>query len=279
MGGRDIETKDQTLHFIGGGNMATAIISGYEKRDGHRAIVVCDPSQEARQRHEAAGRVTVESMDHLSNILTLVLGFKPQHFSAAIAPLKASLGDSPLVISMMVGVSCDSIEKALGPVRVVRIMPNTPMAIGQGMTAIAPGAHATDDDLALATELCGASGKVLQVEESRIDAVAAVSGSGPAYFFRFCEALMDAAVHTCGFSEEEAKLLVSQTAQGAIAYLGEQEGFPAAKLREEVTSKGGTTEAALRTFNEGELDALVGAALKAAMDRAEELNSDVDEGN
>lgn len=258
--------------------MATAIIAGYEKRDRHRPVVVCDPSQEARERHAQAGRQTVERVESLSGAQTVIIGFKPQHFSAAAESLKQILGDSPLIVSMMVGISSESIEKALGPVRVVRIMPNTPMAVGRGMTAIAPGKYATEDDLALATEICGASGKVLQVTEARIDAVAAVSGSGPAYFFRFCESLMDAAVQTCGFSEEEAALLVSQTAMGAMEYVGQQKGFPVERLRREVTSKGGTTEAALNTFQEGELDGLVRKALQAALDRAQELKSDVDSG-
>ena len=110
-------------------------------------------------------------------------------------------------------------------------MPNTPMAVGEGMSAVAAGSRATRADLDVAAAICAPSSQVMRVEESRIDDVAAVSGSGPAYFFRFCEVLMEAAQTQCGFSEAEARQLVSQTAKGAIAYVDSQADFPVARLR------------------------------------------------
>jgi pyrroline-5-carboxylate reductase len=149
-------------------------------------------------------------------------------------------------------------------------MPNTPLAIGQGMVGLCAGANATARDLELAEALFAPCGKVLKVrDESRMDAVTAVSGSGPAYFFRFAEALVDGAL-ALGFTRDEAVLLVGQTGAGSWDYLL-QSGFEAKRLREQVTSPGGTTAAALRTLDDGGFGALVTKALQAAEQRGKEL--------
>ena len=200
-----------------------------------------------------------------------VLAFKPQHFAGAVEDLRASLAPEALVISILVGVSTDAIESALPGRRIVRIMPNTPMMVGAGMSGVAPGASASASDVDVAVSIAEASGCVLRVGESQIDDVAAISGSGPAYFFRFCEVLVDVAQRECGFSEETARLLVGQTARGALAYLDSQEGYPAGRLREEVTSPGGTTEAALGVLEERGFRSMMGEAIQAARTRAKEL--------
>ena len=262
------------IHFIGGGNMATAIIGGLERLETPPPIVVVDPSEAVRHRHEAAGRETLASIDQLRGASRVVLAFKPQHFMAAAPEVSRALADDAVLISLLVGTSAAKLESALPGGRIVRAMPNTPMMVGRGMTGIAAGTLATDQDLDLAAWLFEASGRVLRVEESRIDDIAAVSGSGPAYFFRFCEALLQAATEQCGFTQDEATLLVSETAAGAMAYLAAQEDFPVARLRQQVTSKGGTTEAALGVMNKADLNGLIASALAAAQARAKELNAD-----
>ena len=267
--------QDQTIHFIGGGNMATAMLSGVTARPDAPPVVICDPNPEVRARHEDLGRETIASLSELREVQVAVLAFKPQHFQGAIDALKAALAEDALVISVMVGISTTTIADALPGVRIVRTMPNTPMAVGEGMTGVAAGIGASEADVALATFICSCSGQVLQVKESQIDDIAAVSGSGPAYVFRFCEAMVHAAQSQCGFSEAEAEQLVRQTVLGAVTYLCQQEGFPAARLREQVTSPGGTTQAALSVINDAELDAIMVNAMEAAQRRAKELNADV----
>ena len=264
------------IHFIGGGNMATAMIEGLEGLDSAPDICVVDPNEQAQIRHAQAGRLTAKSIAELEEAQRVVLAFKPQHFPGALVDLRAALGEGALIISIMAGISTETIARGLPGVRVVRVMPNTPMSVGWGMSGVAAGVGATEADLTLAESICGAAGKVLRVREEQMDAVTAISGSGPAYFFRFCEALMDAAMARCGFSEAEARLLVSQTAQGAMAYAGAQDGFPVARLRAQVTSPGGTTQAALEAFAEGEFAALVGDAVEAALRRGKELNADAE---
>jgi len=154
--------------------------------------------------------------------------------------------------------------------RVVRAMPNTPLAIGQGMVGLCAGAHADAGDLALAEALFTPCAKVLRVtDEARMDAITAVSGSGPAYFFRLAEALVDAAM-SMGFTADEAQLLVGQTGAGAWEYLL-RSGFQAKRLREQVTSPGGTTAAALAVLEAADFTGLWTRALAAAEQRGREL--------
>ena len=218
--------------------------------------------------------MTASSIGELAGVEVAVLAFKPQNFAEAVSDLQGALADDALVISILVGVSTEVIEAALPGRRVVRIMPNTPMMVGEGMSGVAPGATADASDVDLAVGIAEASGRVLRVGESQIDDIAAISGSGPAYFYRFLEALVAAARSECGFSEETAQLLVEQTARGALSYLGAQEGFPAARLRREVTSPGGTTEAALSVFEDRDFTRMVADAIGAAQARARELNEE-----
>ena len=266
--------QDETIYFIGGGNMASAMLGGLTSQTDAPPVVICDPNPSVRARHEALGRQTAEGLSELHDVKVAVLAFKPQHFQGAVSALNAALSDDALVISVMVGISIDTIAKALPTARIVRTMPNTPMAVGQGMTGVAGGPSATEADVNLATFICEASGRVLLVKESQIDDIAAVSGSGPAYVFRFCEALIAGAQSQCGFSEDEAKLLVSQTVSGAVRYLCAQDDFPAARLRKEVTSPGGTTQAALAVIDRVDIDAMFKDAFAAAQQRAKELNAD-----
>ena len=262
----------QLIHFIGGGNMATAMILGLEALPTPPRLVICDRSEDARDRHGARGCSTVAAITDLTDVEVAVLAFKPQHFAGAVDDLRESLAPNALVLSILVGVSTRTIEAALPGIRVVRVMPNTPMMVGEGMSGVAPGSRASASDVDVAVELASASGRVIRVGESQIDDVAAISGSGPAYFFRFCEVLVDVAMKECGFSEETARVLVGQTARGALTYLESQEGFPAARLRKEVTSPGGTTEAALSVLAERGFAEMMAEAIQRAKARAVELN-------
>lgn len=261
------------IAFIGGGNMATAMLDGLDGLDASPTLHVIDLDEDARRRHEAAGRVASDNLsDGLESVDTVVLAVKPQHLESMKEELAEALEPGSLLISVLAGTPCSVLESIVPEdVRVVRVMPNTPMAVGEGMAAVAAGSRATKQDVEIAADICRPTARVLIVPEKRMDAITAVSGSGPAYFFRFCEVLMAAAEEELDFSEAEARLLVCQTAKGAVEYLASTEGFPAGRLRKQVTSKGGTTAAALRVFDEGGIEELARGALNAAVDRAGEL--------
>lgn len=262
----------KNIGFIGGGNMASAIINGLMQSHAAVNIHVCDAVAAVRERHEKDGRHVYESIaDCCKAVEVIILAVKPQHFYDIAEELKDAI-DQQLVISILAGVTIKQIESALGDgVPVVRSMPNTPMMVSQGMVGLAAGSHASEDDIQSAEHIFEVSANILRIDESRMNALTAVSGSGPAYVFHFCEMLMEAA-RELGFNQEEAQLLVSQTVRGSIAYLCSQEGFPAARLREQVTSKGGTTAAALNVFNDADLSSIYKRALSAARDRGEELS-------
>ena len=261
----------ESVAFIGGGNMASAIINGLEQAYPNITIHVCDAVDVVREKHQAAGRAVYTSVTDLAQACNcIVLAVKPQHFADISAELSAATDDH-VMISILAGVTLARMHQALGAdKRLIRCMPNTPMAIGQGMVGLAPSSTATESDIEQCSAIFSVAAEVLRVTEDRMDAITAVSGSGPAYFFHFCEVLHAAAMDL-GFSDEEAQLLVSQTAAGSIAYLCSQEGFPAARLREQVTSKGGTTAAALAVFGEADLADICKRALQAAEQRGKEL--------
>ncbi|MDA3963439.1 MAG: pyrroline-5-carboxylate reductase [Planctomycetota bacterium] len=259
------------IAFIGAGNMGSAIIAGLCSRQQKTDILVCDGVDTIRERHSANGlRVTTHISDVASSPI-IVLAVKPQGAAEALAALKPHIGPNHLVISILAGTTTANLEAGLTPgVRVIRSMPNTPMAIGQGMVAICAGAAATDEDMDLAETIFASAAAVLRTTEDKMDAITAVSGSGPAYLFRFAEAQVAAALEL-GFTESEAQLLVGQTLAGSIAYLRSQDGFPAAELRQQVTSPGGTTAAALACLDAANFGQLIASALTAARDRSIEL--------
>lgn len=260
-----------TVAFIGGGNMGSAIMAGLAALSSPPTITVCDPVAEVRERHAAAGRRVSATPEAAANSELIVLAVKPQQAASVLAELAPVLDQRHLVVSILAGTTTSSIADGLADgVRIVRSMPNTPMAIGQGMVGIAPGPGASEHDLDLAEALFSGAAKVLRTSEDRLDAVTAVSGSGPAYLFQFAESLV-AGARDLGFSADEAALLVGETISGSIAYLQSQAGFPAAELRRQVTSPGGTTAAALATLAAADFDTAIRQALRAAHTRALEL--------
>ena len=260
--------------FLGGGNMANALIGGMLKQGfSASGIDVIDPGAEARRKladsygvhcHENAATAPA-SPD------VLVLAVKPQQMKEAVAPLVEKLGNA-VVVSIAAGLDMAALSRWLGGHRmIVRCMPNTPALIGAGITGLCALPEVSADERALADRVLKAVGNTVWIEsEARMDAVTAISGSGPAYVFLFIEALQQAAAEF-GFTPEQGRQLAIETVQGAAA-LAAQSSEPASLLRERVTSKGGTTEAALNVFSSSDVSAVTQKALQAARDRSRELS-------
>ena len=265
---------DETIAFVGAGNMAGALISGLIRTDTVAAdrIIASDPDEDRRRvLHAEFGiRVTGHNPKAVREATIVVLATKPQVLPQVFPELSTALRLDALVISIAAGISTALIERALRDgARVVRTMPNTPALVGAGATAISGGSRASDADLALAETLFQSVGIAVRVPEAQIDAVTGLSGSGPAYVYAMIEALREAGVRE-GLSEDTALRLASQTVFGAARLLLEQEEAPEV-LRQRVTSPGGTTRAGLDALEvAGFAQAIIGA-VRAATRRSEEL--------
>jgi pyrroline-5-carboxylate reductase len=264
------------IAFIGGGNMARSLVAGLIA-DGHEptALTISDPLPE--RRAQFADAYAVQTTDSNTAAVAaadvVVLAVKPQVAPAVCRALAGALPrPSPLVISVMAGITEASICAWLGgEVPLVRSMPNTPVLVQSGAIALHANATATPAQCNLAEEVMRAGGLTHWVpEEADLDAVTAVSGSGPAYFLLLMEALEHAAVAE-GLAPEAARLLSIQTALGAARMAIESDESPQ-QLRQRVTSPGGTTERAIEVFVDGGLEPLVARAVAAARTRARELS-------
>jgi pyrroline-5-carboxylate reductase len=260
------------IAFIGGGNMASAIIGGLIRRGLPAAhIQVVEPFEATRQALAAQHGVAAQAAPSaaLSQADLLVWAVKPQIFAEAAAPVRTHAGGA-LHLSVMAGIRADAITAATGATRIVRCMPNTPALIGQGMTGLFAAPAATAADRALAESVIATTGEHLWVErEELLDAVTALSGSGPAYVFYFLEAMQQAGTEL-GLTTEQARRLATATFAGGSA-LAAASPEPLSTLRERVTSKGGTTYAALTVMRESNLGDHFVTAMKAAAQRAKEL--------
>ena len=260
------------ITFIGGGNMAEAIVAGIIRQNVVEAcdVFVSDISEE-RLSHFMVKYDVSTSDDNgypvsLSDIV--VLSVKPQIFPTVWPDIEHALKPEALVISIMAGIPSAKIANGK-PIRVVRVMPNTPSLVGAGAAGIAAGEFATDADLKIAQQLMGSVGVARIVEEAELDAVTALSGSGPAYVFYLLESML-AAADQMGLESDVSRELALSTVIGA-ATLMKESGENAAALRAKVTSKGGTTHAAVSTLEEhGVKDSII-AALNAAQARSIEL--------
>lgn len=270
----NLASKNNTIAFAGGGNMARALIGGLLQA-GHPASGICvaDPGDKARQAAAAdfGVAVTARSAEAVGAADVVVLAVKPQIMPAALADIAEALMPGALVISVAAGITLQSLESALGAEQaIVRAMPNTPALYGAGMTGIV--ANPATDSVArgLAESVLAATGQVLWLEdESLMDVVTAVSGSGPAYFFALAEQLALAG-ERAGLKPAAAAQLARQTAFGAGLMLVES-GLSAAELRMRVTSPGGTTQAALESFGRDGFEGLIERAVGAAIQRGQEL--------
>lgn len=261
------------IAFLGGGNMACALIGGLlAKGYPADAFSVVEVVSEARDRLVARFKVHVsaEPDDATFAADTLVLAVKPQDMRKAAAPLAGRLGQS-LVVSIAAGIRLEDLSRWLGGyARLVRVMPNTPALVGAGIAGLYARPEVSKEERARAQAVLAAVGKTVWVEdEALIDPVTAVSGSGPAYVFYFIEALERSGIEL-GLQPAAARALAIQTFVGA-ARLAAESSEPPAVLRERVTSKGGTTEAALKVFAAEDIAGRIGRALAAASNRGAEL--------
>ncbi len=261
-----------TIAFIGGGNMASAIIGGLLKSGRAPGdVLVLEPSAEQRTKlQRELGVITLEAPGSvLQRADTVVWAIKPQNFRAAAEANLEHIAKA-LQFSVMAGIGSDSMASALGTQRVVRSMPNTPALIGQGIAGLYARPAVSVDEKRGIEKLLAPTGQTLWVDaEADLDAVTALSGSGPAYVFYFVEAMVQAA-QEMGLSAEQGKRLALATFSGASA-LAQASPEPPAVLRERVTSKGGTTHAALTSLDDSGVKAAFVKALKAAQRRAAEL--------
>jgi pyrroline-5-carboxylate reductase len=269
--------KTRTIGFIGGGNMATSLMSGLIA-SGHspQQIWVSDTAQSLLQSHRDQLNVNITSSNStiVEEVDVVVLAVKPQILRDVAQEIAAELRQkNALVVSIAAGISQASLAKWLGSgVAVVRCMPNTPALVLTGATALHANDNVDDEQKDLAENILRSVGLALWVkEESQLDAVTAVSGSGPAYFFLLMEAMEKAAL-AMGLDEHTARLLIQQTALGAAKIALESAESPM-QLRERVTSPGGTTQKAIETFQSHDFSSLVANALGAARDRSVEMSA------
>jgi len=260
--------------FIGAGNMAEAIVSGMVAAAfcAPEKIVLTDIRPERLEElEEEYGVRTSTDNSVVKNAEIVVLSVKPQVMDGVLEAMAPFLRKETLVISIAAGIPSSKIEGALGEgARVVRVMPNTPALVGQGASALAAGSLADEADLEVAEAILGCVGLTVRVDEKQLDAVTALSGSGPAYVFYLLEAMLTAA-DEMGLERQTARSLALQTVEGA-ARLMKDSGEDAADLRAKVTSRGGTTEAAIKSMDESGVKQAVISALKAAKARSEELS-------
>ena len=269
----------ETIAFIGGGNMASAVIGGLVGADqpGDR-IVVVEPNAAQRQVliDRFGVRASASADAGLADAALVVWAVKPQMFAAAAAPCREHVG-AALHLSVMAGIRSDAIARAVASERVVRAMPNTPALIGQGIAGLFARAAVTAADRAQVEAVLAATGQMLWVDdEAALDAVTALSGSGPAYVFHLVEAMLEAA-RRMGLPDDAARRLVVQTIAGSAALVAASPESPET-LRRNVTSPGGTTQAALAVFEARGVKAAVVEAILAARDRARELGDALGEG-
>ena len=265
----------RTIAFIGGGNMASAIVGGLvEAGRAAASIVVVEPAE--AQRRVLVERFAVRTLAaadrSLAGAEAIVWAVKPQMFRAAAAPCRAYAAGA-LQLSVMAGIRSDAIAAATGSERVVRAMPNTPALIGRGIAGVFARAAATEADRAQVESLLAPTGSLVWVDrEEALDAVTALSGSGPAYVFLLAEAML-AAAREMGLPDAAAKALALQTIAGAAA-LAERSGDSPETLRRNVTSPAGTTQAALLVLERHGMKAALVEAILAARDRARELGDE-----
>jgi len=265
-------TSKYQVGLIGVGVMGEALISGLVSSRFPKAQIVFTEKRSDRAREIStkygAREVDLTELVKSSDVILLVV--KPQDLADLLAAIGADLNKKALLVSFAAGKSTKFIGEKIGAnVAVIRVMPNTPTLIGLGMAAISIGANVSQEQAKFVTDFLATCGKVISIDENLQDAVTALSGSGPAYFFAFVEEMIKSGV-ALGLSSEQASTLAIQTIVGSAAML-EQSGKSATTLRENVTSPNGTTAAALKVFGDAKLGEIIERAMTAARDRSQEL--------
>lgn len=267
-----------SICFIGGGNMARAILGGLLAREykpgDTPSISVADPLEATRIELESRFGVKTfaQGKDAIVGAKTIVLAVKPQIIPLVLQQLKDALQTDQLLISVAAGTTCQTIETELGQkAAIIRAMPNLPAIVGSGITGVYPNPHCTQQNRQQADEILSAVGEVIWIDkESLMDAVTAVSGSGPAYVFYLIESMRDAGV-AAGLHFDVATKLALYTVIGS-GQLAQQEDIDVSDLRRQVTSPGGTTAAALAVLEKAGCDDILKQAVLTARDRARELS-------
>jgi len=264
--------NQQKVAILGAGVMGEALIAALIG-SGVKSPSIAIVEKRPERCSELVGKyaITVESLENAasaSDVILLVV--KPQDMQALLAEIKPHINKNALVLSFVAGKKIGFIQENLSDSQpVVRIMPNTPTSVGLGAAGYSLGSAVTDEQRVFVASLLAAAGKAVEVDESLQDAITATSGSGPAYFFAFVEAMVEGAI-ALGLSREDATTLTIQTIVGSAALL-EKSGDSPTTLREKVTSPNGTTAAALASFSQDHLSEIVARAMKAAHDRSQEL--------
>lgn len=258
--------------ILGAGVMGETLLSGLIRagRPVAELLVGEKRLERARELEEKYAVSVVSNLEATDRADTLVLVVKPQDMGGLVDEIGPHVRPGQLVVSLAAGITTTFLESRLPDgVPVVRVMPNTPALVDEGMAAIAPGSHCDDEHLAIAEDLLGSTGRVMRVPEKQLDAVTAISGSGPAYLFYVVESMIEAGVHL-GLPRVTATELVVQTVVGSAKMLRETGTHPVV-LREQVTSPAGTTAAALRELEIHKVRAAFLAAMEAARDRSAQL--------
>ena len=262
------------IAVVGAGKIGESLLAGL-LGSGHAPGELMFTEKYPERAQELSDRHGVAAVDIATAGATadvVVVAVKPQDIDPVLAELGPALRADTLVVSLCAGLPTSLYEAALpAGTPVVRAMPNTPMVVGEAMSAVSPGTHATEEQLAVVEKMLGAVGRVVRVPESQQDAVTALSGSGPAYFFYLVEAMIDAGI-LLGLPRTVAADLIVQSAFGAARMLRESDDHPVI-LREAVTSPAGTTIAAIRELERHGVRAALIAAIEAARDRSVELGT------
>lgn len=264
-----------SVGIIGVGAMGEALASGLLSAGwspDELALAVRRMERADELSHRTGCKVSLDAVEVAAGRDVVVVAVKPRDVEGLLETLAGHMSDRQTVVSLAAGVTTSTYEKHLGEVPVIRAMPNTPALVREGVTGIAPGRHAGAEHLDAARQVLGAVGAVRAMDESLLDAVTAVSGTGPAYVFLLAEALTEAAMRE-GLSRDIAEGFVHQTIRGAGHLLTDTAKTPA-ELRYEVTSPGGTTAAAIHVLEEKGFRAVVEDAVRAAAIRARELGGD-----
>lgn len=269
------KTLNKRIGIIGCGNMGQALIKGVlesklvAKGDLTGYDVIAERSGYVKETFVI--RVADSNPDLIARSEVIILAVKPQQLDGLLVEVSRAFGPTQLLISVVAGITTRHIEGLIkAKVPLVRAMPNTPALIGAGISAIAPGSHCKPNDKEVARSIFQAVGEVVEVEEELMDVVTAISGSGPAYFFYLIESLVKCGMRH-GLSEEVARKLANQTALGSARMVVQTQEGPEV-LREKVTSRGGTTEAAFGVFDRAKLDKIYSEAVDAAVKRSRELS-------
>ena len=257
------------IGFIGGGNMAEAMIKGMTSK-GMKDIRVSEPREERRRELTMAYGVETTSSNGevVSASDIIILAVKPQNMEAVLCEIASLITEEKTVVSIAAGITLSYLESKLGTRRLVRVMPNTPALAQEGMSVISLCGCSYGPELNTVKSILMSIGKVITLPESLMDAVTALSGSGPGFIALFAEAMIEAGIKM-GLSAGDASSLAVQTLLGTAKLL--DDGMPPDRLRKMVTSPGGTTEAGLKVFEEKSLRLIVGDALMAARNRSAEL--------